>query len=254
MRVSNGLFVVINIAKFDIPDELPDRIGSEHDEKAMVELFGDHFKFDVNVSTRKRKKEIVQDLHKISSDKHNEEKDCLAVCVMSHGDESGFYTSDGKKIDYEKVISYFKNDRCKSFRGKPKLFIIQACRGGDVDRGVEHTVSDFPSQPTGNQSSAYCPKSPGTTCLIPREADTFVAFCCSEGYLSCRNTNTGSYYIQSLVKIFKDHSADEDVYGMLTMVHDEVGSQTMNLEAALYVKQAPELRSKLRKKVYLLPK
>ncbi|KXJ13106.1 Caspase-8 [Exaiptasia diaphana] len=259
MRVSNGLCVVINIAKFDqrLQKELRDRIGSEYDEKAMVELFGDHFGFEVvNLGNKIGAKEVKKELRNISFDKKYEDKDCFVLCIMSHGNEGVFYTSEGQTIEYKEIVSYFENDMCKSFRGKPKLFIIQACRGSGVDRGI--AVTDSPADSKENQESqksrAIHQKSSERERVIPCKADVLQAFCCSEGYISCRDQSTGSYYIQSLVRIFRRYAASKDVLWMLTKVNKDVGCKQMKLTDEPRVKQAPWHESSLRETVYFCTK
>lgn len=43
----------------------------------------------------------------------------------------GVYGTDGKPIPIEKIVNYFDGSNCPSLRGKPKLFFIQACGGGE---------------------------------------------------------------------------------------------------------------------------
>ena len=53
---------------------------------------------------------------------------------MSHGKGGSqnegtlIYTSDGKFIASEEVISYFNNRGCPALIGKPKIFLFQFCR------------------------------------------------------------------------------------------------------------------------------
>ena len=43
----------------------------------------------------------------------------------------GVYGTDGKPISVEKIVNYFNGSNSPSLRGKPKLFFIQACGGGE---------------------------------------------------------------------------------------------------------------------------
>lgn len=43
----------------------------------------------------------------------------------------GIYGTDGKPIPIEQIVNYFNGSNCPSLRGKPKLFFIQACGGGE---------------------------------------------------------------------------------------------------------------------------
>ena len=58
--------------------------------------------------------------------------DSLVVCVASHGDEGYFVTADGERITNEYLTTCFDGRNCWALSGKPKLFIIDACRGGMI--------------------------------------------------------------------------------------------------------------------------
>ena len=52
------------------------------------------------------------------------------LCVLSHGDEGVVFGSDGRPLPVNDIIKELDNDYCINVAGKPKLIIIQACRGG----------------------------------------------------------------------------------------------------------------------------
>lgn len=79
---------------------------------------------------------ILQELlGKITSfrDGLNEIKDdigCCLVALMSHGEEGFIKMKDGEKVSLEGIFEMFNNKNCPALQEKPKIFIIQACRGG----------------------------------------------------------------------------------------------------------------------------
>ena len=51
------------------------------------------------------------------------------VAIMSHGDETRLLTADGYHLDIQtELLEKFNTANCPSLEGKPKWFIIQACR------------------------------------------------------------------------------------------------------------------------------
>lgn len=56
--------------------------------------------------------------------------------LLSHGEEGIIFGTNGP-LDLKKITSFFRGDCCRSLTGKPKLFIIQACRGTELDCGIE---------------------------------------------------------------------------------------------------------------------
>ena len=73
---------------------------------------------------------MVLKLQDFSQDAGHGAGDCTVVCILSHGEEGYIFGADGKKFELDAVFSLFDNTCCQHLRGKPKLFIIQACRGG----------------------------------------------------------------------------------------------------------------------------
>ena len=55
----------------------------------------------------------------------------------SHGKEGVVYAADGQSINMEYIYEFFNNRNCPLLQGKPKFFIVQACRGDRPDHGVD---------------------------------------------------------------------------------------------------------------------
>lgn len=75
---------------------------------------------------------MVQKLQEFSQHTGHAQGDCAIVCILSHGEEGYIFGADGKKFELDAVFSLFDNTCCPNLRGKPKIFIIQACRGGKI--------------------------------------------------------------------------------------------------------------------------
>ena len=60
--------------------------------------------------------------------------DSTIVALMSHGKEGNqsegtlIYTSDGRFVPSEEILSRFNNKCCPLLKGKPKIFLFQFCR------------------------------------------------------------------------------------------------------------------------------
>lgn len=68
--------------------------------------------------------------------------DCVVFVVLSHGHMGTFSTNDGIYL-LDNVFDAFTADKCKSLAGKPKIFIVQACRTNQEeseDRGVDKGI------------------------------------------------------------------------------------------------------------------
>ena len=73
---------------------------------------------------RKIKEESRSDFHKNA--------DAFIFIILSHGTKGHIYGSDGAKVNIdEEIIAAFDGIHCPQLAGKPKLFFIQACQGGE---------------------------------------------------------------------------------------------------------------------------
>uniref|UniRef100_A0A673KUX5 Caspase family p20 domain-containing protein n=1 Tax=Sinocyclocheilus rhinocerous TaxID=307959 RepID=A0A673KUX5_9TELE len=74
-----------------------------------------------------KKKEHMQNLKKTA-------KDCFVGVISSHGEEGVVFGADGRAVKLAEIYSYFGGP---SMADKSKLFLIQACRGHELDGGAK---------------------------------------------------------------------------------------------------------------------
>lgn len=62
------------------------------------------------------------------------EHDCFACAILSHGGRDLIYGVDGSQLPLNSIydIAMKTTNPTKSLVGKPKLFFIQACQGGEL--------------------------------------------------------------------------------------------------------------------------
>ncbi|KAL7841046.1 hypothetical protein SRHO_G00247370 [Serrasalmus rhombeus] len=155
--------------------------------------------------------------------------------LLSHGDEGVLFGTDGA-VQLKDLTSLFRGDRCPSLVGKPKLFFIQACRGTDLDAGIEMDSN-----------------SDGSPVKIPVEADFLYAYSTAPGYYSWRNTMTGSWFIQSLCEMINKYGRELEILHILTRVNHKVAldfESTSNSPIFDAKKQIPCVVSMLTKEMY----
>ena len=54
------------------------------------------------------------------------------LAILSHGNKGIVMGTDGEKLDIEKLKIIFDGIFCPNLRGKPKLFLMQACQGSKL--------------------------------------------------------------------------------------------------------------------------
>lgn len=90
---------------------------------------------------------------------------------------------------------------------------------------------------------------------VPAEADFLYAYSTVPGYYSWRNSVNGSWFIQSLTKVFEDNAERMDILRMLTRVNAMVS--TYKSRTGDYYsdskRQVSSIVSMLRKELYFFP-
>ena len=56
--------------------------------------------------------------------------DSLIVVLMSHGSNGRIAGVDSTKRNILSLVNFFNGDQCPAMLNKPKMFIVNACRGG----------------------------------------------------------------------------------------------------------------------------
>lgn len=127
-----GPCLIINNIDFD-SDIFPQRKGSDIDAMRFDDVFKQlgFTTFLHRNQTADQMKSLCKEIASHCEKKHN----ALFVILLSHGSETGIYGTDGIEVDLHDIITFFDNKHCKAMVGKPKVFVIQACRGRQVDYG-----------------------------------------------------------------------------------------------------------------------
>lgn len=65
------------------------------------------------------------------------EHTALFIAVLSHGEKNDYvYGYNGNGIQIDDLIEPFRGNNCPGLAGKPKIFLVNACRGTQFDDGV----------------------------------------------------------------------------------------------------------------------
>ncbi|NXA16049.1 CASP3 protein, partial [Sapayoa aenigma] len=198
-----GECIIINNKNFHRHTGMSPRSGTDADAASVREVFM-KLGYKVKINNDLPCEKIFKLLKNVSEEDHSKRSSFVCV-LLSHGDEGLIYGTDGP-LELKALTSLFRGDRCRSLAGKPKLFFIQACRGTELDSGIE---TDSGSEET------MCQK-------IPVEADFLYAYSTAPGYYSWRNSAEGSWFIQSLCKMLKEHARKLELMQILTRVNRRV--------------------------------
>ena len=231
----HGIAVIINNFAFrpTNPFDSSNRWGSQVDQdnlKAIWEYLGYNVVILKNLTVSK----FLEDLNNIAAQMSHSDYDSFVCCILSHGGLGDVvYGVDGQTVEVKIITNLFDSRNCPSLFGKPKMFFIQGCRGGDEDQGVFPYGAEVIVDGEGDQS-------------LPTDTDFLVAYSTAPGMVSHRSEEHGSWYVYFLCKVLKDHAHSFHLLDMLTMVNKEM-SKAYTAEG---FKQCPDSVCRLRKHVW----
>lgn len=235
-KSTRGVAVIINNKDFlrsSGMDRYP-RNGTDVDRDALAKLFR-ALKFDVRIYNNQTRAEIRRITKDMATTNHSS-YDAFIFSILTHGEEGVIYGTDGT-MAIKDLTAIFKD--CATLVGKPKMFFFQACQGHEYMDGMD--VTDAPQQ--------------GSKVSVPAEADFVYAYSTVPGYYSWRNSVNGSWFIQSLTKVFEENAGSMDILRMLTRVNAMVS--TYKSRTGDYYsdskRQVSSVVSMLRKELYFFP-
>ncbi|XP_046342607.2 caspase-8-like [Haliotis rufescens] len=225
--VPRGICVIINNKRFK--KGFPTRRGGvDIDEEHLSELFT-KLQFTINLQTDLTSVDMMNKLKSYAEQDHSE-YDAFVCFILTNGTEYGVAGSDGKLVKVQDLTSMFHASKCPTLAGKPKMFFIQASRGGNF-------MSELVQDDKSDISTAD-------------EADIFIGHSTVQGYNSARNTKYGSYFVSALVRTLDNHGDQQDLLSCLAMVNKDISRIRMGHKWETY-KQVPAPQFTLTKKVYL---
>ncbi|XP_057402726.1 caspase-6 isoform X3 [Balaenoptera acutorostrata] len=209
--------------------------------------------FEVKCFDDLKAEELLLRIHEASTASHAD-ADCFLCVFLSHGEGNHIYAYDAK-IEIQTLTGLFKGDKCQSLVGKPKIFIIQACRGSQHDVAV--VPSDVVDHQTNKLDVNLTQVDAASVYTLPAGADFLMCYSVAEGYYSHRETVNGSWYIQDLCEMLGKFGSSLEFTELLTLVNRKVSQRRVGVcrdPSAIGKKQVPCFASMLTKKLHFFPK
>ena len=236
--------IILNHFEYAPHRDLSKRPGTEADAQVIDQTFKDigfepHTYDDLSVNDIRRVIRNVQT--------SREDIACLAVFILTHGEENGILHAydDPYRLDKE-IINELLPDRCPTLVGKPKLIFVQACQGKETDAGTIVTTRQRHTSTDGGIT--------GSNYKIPHHSDFLIFQAAYHGYYSFRS-GSGSWFIQAFCKCLKHSKHDEDILAVLTRTKHYVACyKTSNVPSNPSLdqkKQIPLVQDTLIRRLYL---
>ncbi|XP_074622410.1 uncharacterized protein LOC141880775 [Acropora palmata] len=249
-----GYCVIINNLKFQENEE-GYRKGAEQDDKRLENLFKS-LRFRVIMKRNLEKNQIERVAQEYGGRNHDKFA-AFFLIVMSHGDDRDCILGvDNRTTSVKALMREFQAERCPSLKGKPKILIIQTCRGSrqcDVERfddfvgsiNAELDLADNCVGPFSMDSSL-------SKSVFPTEADFLLAFATVPGYAAFRSEESGAFFIQELVEVIEKYHGSHHLLDMLTEVTRRViDHPKREINSAAYRVQVPAPTHTLTKLLFL---
>jgi len=256
-RLENGYCVVLNQEKYDSESDVAfaycaksyrPRTGTQHDVCALKRVFKDKFGCEFEVYNDLSSSQIIDTFRRLANQDFSN-YGYLVVAILSHGErasnEDVIIGTDGRQVSLDDITKPFTNGNvCKTLIDKLKLFIVQACRGEEINRRSE-IEGDDGSELSGDPIAAAYGLSSFTA--KPRqkyqalEKDFIVFYSTIPGYVSFRNVGEGSYFIQILARELEQHGTADTVLDLFTRtirVVSEVKGDMIPIFRSAYTKRA----------------
>ncbi|KAF5901882.1 caspase-6-like isoform X1, partial [Clarias magur] len=242
-----GLALIFNQENFFWQLRLNPRIGTRADKENLTTRFK-QLGFEVRAYDDLKREEVLNKITEAAKDNHAD-ADCFVCMFLSHGEIGHVYANDGQ-IDILEMTSLFRGDKCRSLVGKPKIFILQACRGDKHDDPV--TPMDVMDS-GGIRIENEVVVDAGVLQTLPAGADFIMCYSVAQGFYSHRDTVNGSWFIQDLCDLLQEYGSSLEFTELLTLVNRKVSQRSVGVSrdlSSIGKKQVPCFASMLTKKLY----
>nr|XP_053652889.1 uncharacterized protein LOC128702607 isoform X1 [Cherax quadricarinatus] len=144
------------------------------------------------------KEKTLNKLRNFESDETLKNIDSFILVVLSHGDQDvEFYANSvesDQKMSMDEVRYYFVDGNCPFLKNKPKIFLVNFCRGKLKELPPESLMHDYVE---GHEEEA-------------REAprDMLTIYASIKNFKAIRDREKGTIFVQSLCEVLAEHSHD----------------------------------------------
>ncbi|XP_044060055.1 caspase-1-like isoform X2 [Siniperca chuatsi] len=225
-KCSIGNRVALLITNIKFTNENLNRRGAEKDEENMEKLLTS-LGYEVVKHTNLTGKAIDDSIIEFSKHPKLKETDSVLVVIMSHGklgavlgvncknETSGDETPD--EFPVNNIYKHLGSEKCSALLNKPKIIIIQACRGekcGSVlvsDGANPALVCDDVKQPGPSLSAGEENIEDDTLRCVHKEKDFISLLSSTPDTVSYRHPDSGSLLIQYMVEVLNTFAHKDDI-------------------------------------------
>ncbi|XP_072548631.1 caspase a-like [Salminus brasiliensis] len=187
------------------------RNGAQKDKEYMEKLLRG-LGYDVVAHTNLSGQEMDEAIRSFAGRSEHAESDSTFVVIMSHGKRDAIlgvhYGPDNDKdfLPVDNIYTHLNTANCPALRDKPKVILIQACRGGED--GSTWVADSGPDEQWNMESDTFEHK----------EKDFISLLSCTPDTKSYRHKLKGSLFIGFLVQVFNARAHQDHVEELFRQV------------------------------------
>lgn len=224
---NRGVIFIVNVITY-INETHPKRNGAETDKDNLVSLFR-QLGFTIFYYEDLTREDFVNLIKELKASSYLS-TECFAFYIMAHGNHTKgrdkIYLHDNSVLFVEEILALFNNANCPKLIKRPKLFFFSICRGDQADYGTlrkaEYTERDGMINPK---------KEPPTN--MPTYGDMLICFSTVPGFAAHRDLHNGSWFVESMCKVWAEHAHDTDVEQLMKLVGTDASTYRTEQSNAL---------------------
>ncbi|NXX11886.1 CASP1 protein, partial [Podargus strigoides] len=225
------------------------RNGAKADVEGMTKLL-EGLGYMVDIHHNLTSQEMATVMKDFADREEHRTSDSTFLVFMSHGVRAGLCGTKSRDestdiLSLNTIYEKFNNKHCRALLGKPKVVIIQSCRGDNKETVIVSDSAD-PAMPT--PSSAHMTPAQledDASRQVHLESDFATLHSCTPDTVSWRDPEIGSLFIQGLIEQFRDHAYNSDLQEIFRKVQYSFRE---------FPRQMPsQERTTLSRKFYLFP-
>ncbi|NWY54659.1 CASP1 protein, partial [Chionis minor] len=225
------------------------RNGAEVDVAGMTKLLeGLGYMVDVHCNlTSQGMAAVMKDF---AGRKEHCTSDSTFLVFMSHGVRAGLCGTKSRDettdiLSLDTIYETFNNKCCRALLGKPKVVIIQSCRGRNVGSVLVSDSAD-PALPASSSAQAVPAGLEDDAIFeVHLESDFATLHSSTPDTVSWRSSATGSLFIQHLIEEFRNHACNSDLQEIFRKTQHSFGKFPRQLPA--------QERTTMLRKFYFFP-
>nr|XP_060460564.1 caspase-12-like isoform X2 [Panthera onca] len=189
-------------------DYLSERVGCEKDISGMRDLL-ENFGYSVVIKENLTAQEMKVELKHFAARPEHRFSDSTFLVLMSHGILDGICGTKHREeepdiLQDDTIFQIFNNRNCRNLKDKPKVIIMQACRGKGNGAVWVTDVGEACAWPEHQPSAPYIFSDAVQKTHVEKD---FIAFKSSTPHnVSWRLNTDGSVFISHLIRYFKMYS------------------------------------------------